>query len=114
MSLSIALMSALILSFTLATLFLFRSDARRLTRARRLIARGACLVDVDERAEFKLDHMVGAINIPFSDIVHRARELDWGVPLVIVGRGNIRAIRAARTFRSLGFDDVLPIGRARL
>ena len=58
--------------------------------------------------------MEGAINIPVDDLNRRAPELDPHKPLVVCGQGRLRATRAPHALRTLGFYDVLSVGRARL
>lgn len=111
---SLTFMLLLLLAFGIGTLLFFWFNFDRLSRARRLVAEGAPLVDVDSPAEFERKHLKSAINIPFDDLIRRAPELDPHKPVVVSGRGRLRATRAAPRLRTLGFDDVLTVGRARL
>ena len=85
----------------------------RIDRARAMIAKGAHLIDVDTPEEFARDHIDGAANIPLQDLARRAHELgSFEQPIVVYGRGKLRAARAAGELRAIGFHDVVNVGRA--
>ena len=111
---SLTLMMFLLLAFGVGTLLFWWSDFGRLSKARALIAAGAPLVDIDSASAFAHGHMAGAINIPFDDLGRRAHELDPRKPVVVCGRGKLRATRAAHALRERGFYEVLSIGRKTL
>jgi len=108
---SLTFMMVMLLAFGFGTLLFWWSDFGRVSKARRLVLQGAPLVDIDSPSQFAVDHMSGAINIPFDDLGRRAHELDPHMPVVVCGHGKLRATRAAHALRALGFDDVLSIGR---
>lgn len=99
--------------FVFGTLGLWWLDGTRLKIARRLVSEGAPLVDVDAPAVFERDHLKNAINIPLGELDRRAHELDRNRPVVVYGRGRLRAARAAHALRALGFHDVVSMGTAR-
>ena len=110
---------ALIIGIVFAAVFLYGTlglwwlDSTRLKIARQLVTEGAPLVDVDAPAVFARDHLKNAINIPLGELDRRANELDRNRPVVVYGRGRLRAARAAHALRALGFHDVVSMGTAR-
>ena len=88
-------------------------EGPRVYKARAMVEGGALLVDVDDPASFAREHIEGAKNIPLAELARRASELGGlDQPIVVYGRGKLRAARAANELRAIGFHDVLNIGRA--
>jgi rhodanese-related sulfurtransferase len=83
--------------------------------ARRLVARGAVLVDVRTPAEFAEAHPRGAVNIPVETLKARLAELPRGKPIVVYCHSGARAGAATMVLREAGFDvhNVGSLGRFR-
>ncbi|BAZ05458.1 putative NADH oxidase [Calothrix sp. NIES-3974] len=62
------------------------------------------LVDVREESEFERGHVVGATNIPLSQLRQRIKELPCDRPLWIYCQVGQRGYYATRVLRQLGFD----------
>ena len=69
-----------------------------------------CIIDVREPAEFALDHVAGALNIPSSRLLVGAPELST-VPkdaeLVVYCKTGTRSALAIALFRALGYENVV-------
>lgn len=70
--------------------------------------RGARIIDVREPDEFKSEHIVGARNLPLSQLEARANELanDQNAPLVIVCRSGNRSRTACEYLAALGHTNL--------
>ncbi len=88
-------------------------EVGRVNVARRWYAAGAALVAVDSPDVFAHGHLEQAINIPFVELAQRAGELDRRRPVIVYGRGGMRAARAVYRLRALGFRRVLSLGAGR-
>ena len=94
--------------------YIWWREEPRIAKARAMIRSGAPLIDVDDPREFARNHIDGAKNIPLQALTQRADEIGpVDRPVVVYGRGKLRAARAAHELRAIGFHDVLNIGRAR-
>ena len=79
--------------------------------ARRLVERGALLVDVRTPEEFAAGHIAGAVNIPLGQLDDRMDELGpRDAPLVLYCRSGNRSGQAARVLASAGFTGVHDLG----
>lgn len=67
-------------------------------------SRGARIIDVRESDEYTNEHIVGAINLPLSQLEARAAELsnDLNAPLVIVCRSGSRSRNACEYLSAIG------------
>jgi rhodanese-related sulfurtransferase len=86
------------------------SDAITAQEAVTLINREkAVVIDVCEPAEFAAGHVMGARNIPVGNFEANAKGLPTNktLPLVLVCASGMRASRAAKVARTLGFERVL-------
>lgn len=78
---------------------------------RRLLSRGALLVDVGTPEEYAERHLTGAINIPSDELALRQDALgDHGRPIITYGRSRRRSAQAAHTLRGIGFHEVFSMG----
>jgi phage shock protein E len=85
----------------------------RVAKARTMIEKGATLVDVDDPEAFARAHIEGAKNIPLPDLAERAHEIGpVEHPVVVYGRGKLRAARAAAELRGMGYHEVLSVGHS--
>lgn len=71
--------------------------------ARRLVERGALLVDVRSPAEFAERSIPGSRNIPVEDLKKRMSELPKGKPLVVYCHTGVRAGFAVQILRKAGY-----------
>jgi phage shock protein E len=79
--------------------------------ARRLISRGALLVDVGSAEEYAEQHLAGAVNFPSEELAFRQDELgDHRKPIVTYARSRLRSAQAAQTLRGIGFHEVFNMG----
>lgn len=81
------------------------------TSARRLVERGALLVDVRTPEEFASGHIPGAVNIPVQALGGRMGELGAkDQSLVLYCRSGARSGHAATMLREAGFTAVHDLG----
>jgi rhodanese-related sulfurtransferase len=68
----------------------------------------AVVVDVRDASDFRTGHVVGALNLPFTDLTNRAAELDKykGRPIVFTCRLGQSAVKAAVLLRKRGLENV--------
>jgi len=67
------------------------------------------LVDVRTRHEWAQDHIAGSINIPITELKHRAAQLDPEKPTVAVCLTGHRSIVAVRLLTKMGFREVVQV-----
>jgi len=73
--------------------------------ARRMVDRGAVLLDVRTPEEFAIGHIDGALNIPIDDLGARIAELaDKDNPVIVYCRSGSRSAQAAKTLEKAGFS----------
>jgi len=78
--------------------------------ARELTARGAILLDVRTRDEFRAEHVAGALNIPLQELAERKSELPKQRAVVVYCRSGRRSAEAAAMLRQSGFSHVHDMG----
>lgn len=68
----------------------------------------AIVVDVSEDGEYNAGHIPNALNVPAAGFNQGAATLDKykGRPVIVVGRNNQRALKAATALRKRGFASV--------
>lgn len=76
---------------------------------RDLVESGACIIDVREKGEFELGHIVGAVNIPLSEIRDRTHEIPKDQPVYLHCRSAQRSYNASVALGHLGFDNIYNI-----
>ncbi|WBX79824.1 sulfurtransferase TusA family protein [Virgibacillus salarius] len=64
------------------------------------------VLDVREPAEFAFGHILGAVNIPFGELVERFEELDKKKELYIICRTGSRSDLAAQKLTEAGFTNI--------
>lgn len=78
---------------------------------RRLLSRGALLVDVGTPEEYAEGHLDGAVNMPSDELARRQDALgDHTRPIITYARSRLRSARAAQTLRGIGFHEVFNMG----
>lgn len=79
--------------------------------ARRLVERGALLVDVRTPGEFAGGHVGGATNVPLQELAARIGELgDPARAIVVYCHSGMRSRMAATLLRRSGFTGVADLG----
>lgn len=64
------------------------------------------LIDVRETNEYKGGHIVGARNIPVSQLKMRSNELRKDQPILMYCQGSMRSNQAAKILLKNGFKDI--------
>ncbi len=92
----------------LAALNLLQNDFKqvRVSDVRGLVEKGAFIVDVREEDEFAEGHIVGAKNIPMSQIRGRLDEIPRDQPVYLHCKSSQRAYNVIRALQTLGFDNL--------
>lgn len=68
--------------------------------------RKAQLIDVREPQEFENGHILGARNIPVTQMKQRLVEIRPDKPVYLYCQGSSRSARAAQLLRKNGYDDI--------
>jgi rhodanese-related sulfurtransferase len=68
--------------------------------------RKAQLIDVREPKEYEGGHILGARNIPLSQLKHRRQEIRTDKPVYLYCQNNVRSGRAAQTLRKNGCKEI--------
>jgi NADPH-dependent 2,4-dienoyl-CoA reductase/sulfur reductase-like enzyme/rhodanese-related sulfurtransferase len=76
---------------------------------RGLVESKACIIDVREVDEYELSHIIGAVNIPLSEIRQRTNEIPKDEPVYIHCRSAQRSYNAARALQHLGYTNIYNI-----
>ena len=74
------------------------------TAVRELVERKACIVDVREAPEYEAGHIVGAVNIPLSQLRRRADEIPRDRPVYLHCRTSQRSYNAIMALQGMGWD----------
>lgn len=73
---------------------------------RGLVEKGACIIDVREKNEYELSHIIGAKNIPLSEIRQRINEIPKDEPVYLHCRSAQRSYNALMALKHLGYENV--------
>ncbi|SHJ95562.1 FAD-dependent oxidoreductase [Tepidibacter formicigenes] len=76
---------------------------------RGLVESGACIIDVREKDEYEQSHIIGAINLPLSEIRERLDEIPTDKPIYLHCRSGQRSYNAVLALQNLGFENVYNI-----
>lgn len=79
------------------------------TQVRELVENHAFIVDVREANEYAAGHIIGAVNIPLSEIRDRLDEIPKDRPVYLHCRSAQRSYNAALALQHLGFDNVFNV-----
>ncbi len=79
------------------------------TKVRELVEKRACIIDVREPGEFARGHLVGAINIPLSQLRERMEEIPRDVPVYLHCRSSQRSYNAVMALQNRGYTNVYNI-----
>jgi rhodanese-related sulfurtransferase len=80
------------------------------SEAKALMARGAQLVDVRTKAEFKASSHRKTINIPLDELERRSKELDAARPVLLCCASGSRSSAGVAILKRKGFSEVVNIG----
>ncbi|PAB60109.1 FAD-dependent oxidoreductase [Anaeromicrobium sediminis] len=78
----------------------------RETEVRSLLESGACIIDVREKDEYEQSHIIGAMNLPLSEIRDRLDEIPRDQPIYLHCRSGQRSYNAVLALQNLGFENV--------
>ncbi|SHH82828.1 NADPH-dependent 2,4-dienoyl-CoA reductase, sulfur reductase [Caloranaerobacter azorensis DSM 13643] len=76
---------------------------------RGLVESGACIIDVREKNEYEQSHIIGAKNIPLSELRERLDEIPKDEPVYLHCRSGQRSYNAVLALQNLGFKNVYNI-----
>lgn len=76
---------------------------------RGLVESGAFIIDVREKDEYELSHIIGAKNIPLSQIRQRTNEIPKDEPVYLHCRSAQRSYNALMALKHLGYENVYNI-----
>ena len=106
----------ILLALIVIAILYLRFGAARISgdEARELVQKGALLVDVRSRAEFKGGHIDGAINIPIQELDGRLTELgNSSGEIVVYCESGGRSAVAKQLLERNGFEHVHDLGGIR-
>lgn len=75
------------------------------SKVRNLVEENAYIIDVRERDEFELSHIINAKNIPLSEFRERINEIPKDIPVYLHCRSGQRSYNAALIMENLGFKN---------
>jgi len=78
-------------------------------RVRELVEANQTIIDVREIGEFKRGHIIGAINIPLSELRNRIDEIPKNKPVYLHCRTGQRSYNATLALQNMGYDNVINI-----
>ena len=91
--------------------YLFWRGTVVVMNARRLLEKGALLLDAGTPAEFSAGHVVGSVNIPEPDVVRRQKEIGaLSRPIVVYARSGLQSARTTHALRAIGYHSVTNVG----
>jgi rhodanese-related sulfurtransferase len=94
--------------------YLFWRGTVVVMNARRLVDKGALLLDAGTPAQFSAAHIAGAVNIPSPDVLRRQEEIGpLTQPIVVYARSGFQSARTAQALRSVGYHSVTNVGPMR-
>lgn len=79
------------------------------SEVRKLVEGGACIIDVREPGEYARGHLLGAKNIPLSQLRERMTEIPKDVPVYLHCRSSQRSYYAVRCLQGHGWYNVINI-----
>ena len=79
------------------------------TAVRELVEQKACIVDVREEPEYQAGHIVGALNIPLSQLRDRMEEIPRDRPVYLHCRTSQRSYNAIRALQGMGWENLYNI-----
>jgi rhodanese-related sulfurtransferase len=96
-----------IITYSVVTFLIQRKIVKALTEEEfRAGYRKAQLIDVREPHEYEAGHILGARNIPLSQLKMRIKEIRPDQPVYLYCQNGIRSGRAAQVLRRKGYKDL--------
>ncbi len=87
---------------------------RQLAEVADALARDPAVLDVRTGLEFRTGHLPGAINLPLSSLVFRAKNVArTEQPVIVYCASGTRSFMATFLLRRLGFKEVIDLGPLR-
>lgn len=103
----IIIVLVIILAYSIFRFYRVRSYVNTLTEEQFTEGyRRAQLIDVREPQEFKNGHILGARNIPVTQMKQRLIEMRPDKPVYLYCQGTARSVRAANLLRKNGYKDL--------
>jgi phage shock protein E len=90
--------------------FLWSKRSASASDVKVLLGRGAQIVDVRSKAEFKAAAHPKSINIPLDELEKGAKKLDPSKPVLVCCASGSRSSSAVAVLKGKGFKEVLNIG----
>ncbi len=78
-------------------------------QVRDLVENGAYIIDVREEDEYAAGHIIGAVNIPLSQLRRRISEIPTNRPIYLHCRSGQRSYNAVMALNNLGFTQAINI-----
>lgn len=79
------------------------------TKVRELVENNAYIIDVRERDEYEIGHLINAVNIPLSELRQRVEEIPKDRPVYLHCRSSQRSYNAIMALKHMGFDNLYNI-----
>lgn len=73
---------------------------------RNIVREKALIIDVREKHEYKLSHIIGAKNIPLSELRDRTNEIPKDKPVYLHCRSAQRSYNALKALKNLGYENI--------
>ena len=86
----------------------------KLTRVRKLVESNAFIIDVREKDEYELGHLINSINIPLSELRQRYSEIPKNVPVYLHCRSGQRSYNAVMALQHMGYENIYNISGSYL
>jgi rhodanese-related sulfurtransferase len=90
--------------------FIWSKRSASASDVKALLAKGAQIVDVRSRAEFRSAAHPKSINIPLDELEKGAKKLDPAKPVLVCCASGSRSGSAVALLKSKGFKEVLNLG----
>ncbi|MGM7721206.1 rhodanese-like domain-containing protein [uncultured Metabacillus sp.] len=101
------ILAAALIGYSAFTFFYQRKIMKHLTEEEfRTGYRKAQLIDVREPNEFEGGHILGARNIPLSQLRQRYKEIRQDQPVYLYCQNTVRSGRAAQMLKRKGYSDL--------
>lgn len=86
----------------------------KVTCVRKLVESNAFIIDVREKDEYELGHLINSINIPLSELRQRYSEIPKNVPIYLHCRSGQRSYNAVMALQHMGYEKVYNISGSYL